>query len=276
MARKINDKLIERMTIGDLKLLLNYLKSESKRLRIEVRQNGKCFVYYKKCKILDIGLRSYHIDKKYFEDKKEPTDIKSKVINTPKKYFEETIQVIDSWLLKHKKNEFETQQNIAFYNQDKNDRYLVLDMEYNFSQNNIPSDKRVKKAGFDLLGMERKTGNIVFFEVKKGLKALTGKAGIKTHIIDFEECLFGENKTKFRENLLSDVKNTISDKQTLGLIEAPNLLPSLDEVELIFVYEPDKNESNNYSNIFNKEHQAAKTNKKYKSIFVSNNNYKLI
>ena len=87
MARKINDKLIERMIYGDLVPLLNYIKAEEKSLRLEVRREGKAYVYYKKCKILDLGLNSYKIDDKYFESNHKPDDIKDSIINNPKKYF---------------------------------------------------------------------------------------------------------------------------------------------------------------------------------------------
>lgn len=277
MGRKINDKLIEKMTTGDLNPFLNYLKTEKKRLRLEVRRKGKCFVYYKKCKILDLGLRSSHVDKKYFKNKEEPNNIREKIINKPEEYFEETIKIIDLWLLNHPKEEFETQQNIAFFNQDKNDRFLILDMEYNFSQEGVKITNRVKQAGFDLLGIERKTGKIVFFEVKKGLKALTNKAGIKSHINDFEECLFGINKEIFRTDLISDIENIISDKMKLGLIEKNNLTKniSVDNVDLIFVFEPVDGEKDNYPEIFEKEYKKANTNKTFRTIYVKKENYKL-
>ena len=277
MGRKINDKLIKQMTIGDLNPFLNYLKTEKKRLRLEVRREGKCFVYYKKCKILDLGLRSSHVDKKYFENKEEPNNIRWKITNTPKEYFEGAVIIIDLWLLKHPKKEFETQQNIAFFNQDKDDRFLILDMEDNFSQKGVKKSNRVKQAGFDLLGIERKTGRIVFFEVKKGLKALTNKAGIKSHIKDFEECLFGRNKKIFRADLIKDIENIINDKEKLGLIEKSNLPKniSLDNIELIFVFEPVEGEKENYLKIFEKECQKANTNKIFRTIYVNKENYKM-
>lgn len=277
MARKINEKLIDRMTNGDLLPFLNYIKAEAKELRLEVRRAGKAYVYYKKNKALELGLNSYNINGKYFENKERPTDIKDKVINNPKQYFTDTLSVMDRWLHKHPKEEFETQQNIACDNQEKNDRYIILDMEYNFSQSNIKESERVKRAGFDLLGIERLTGKIVFFEVKKGLKTLTGKAGIKTHIEDFEECLYGRNKDEFRNNLLIDVKNVVSDKKKLGLIDNFDMLANFseDDIELIFVFEPVAYDMDDYSKIYKKEHQRSGSKRDYQTIYVSKNNFKL-
>ncbi len=278
MARKIHEKLIERMMYGDLIPLLNFLKTEKEKLRLEVRQAGKAFVYYKKCKVLELGLNSYTIDAKYFENNSKPTDIKNLIINYPELYFQETLSVVESWLQKHRKQEFETQHNIAIHNQDKDDKYIILDMEYNFSQSEIQKSKRVKRAGFDLLGIERQTGKIVFFEVKKGLKALTGTAGIKAHIVDFEECLYGCNKKEFRTNLISDIRNIVSDKKKLGLIENFDLPAtlSIEDIDLIFVFEPLAGDKDDYSKIYKEEYRKSASLREFKTIYVSENNLKLI
>ncbi|MEI7676928.1 MAG: hypothetical protein WCJ03_09125 [Bacteroidales bacterium] len=276
MARKINGKLIERMRNGDLVPLLNFLKTNNEKLRLEVRQAGKAFVYYKKCKILELGLNSYSIDEKYFENNSKPTDIKNQVINNPELYFKQTLSVVDSWLQKHKKQEFETQQNIAINNQEKDDKYIILDMEYNFSQKEIK--ERVKRAGFDLLGMDRKTGKIVFFEVKKGLKALTGKAGIETHIKDFEKFIYKHNEDEFRKNLIVDIQNIVSNKKELGLLEnfdLPTTL-SIDDIDLVFVFEPLAGDKDDYSKIYKEEHRKSASLREFRTIYVSENNLKLI
>lgn len=279
MARKINKILIRRMTHGDLAPLLDYIKAEAKSLRLEVRSKGKVFVYYKKCKVLDLGLRSYSVDGKYFENRLKPNDIKDKIIKNPEQYFKTTLSAVDKWLDKHQKKEFNIQQNIAYWNQEKNDKYIILDMEYNFSQNEIKKADRVKRAGFDLLGLERQTGKIVFFEVKKGLKALTGRAGIKTHIQDFEECLYGRNKDLFRKNLIIDIKNIVNDKKTLGLIDnfdLPGTLSTNNGIDLIFIFEPMVCDNDDYSKIYKEEHIKSTSKREFITIYVSENNYKLI
>jgi hypothetical protein len=277
MPRNINEKLIVRLTLEDLVPLLNYIKTETKRLRLEVRQAGKFFVYYKKCKILDVGINNYYIDEKYFENNQKPKNIKELIINNPQLYFKDTILVVDRWLTRHPKAEFVTQQNIASENQDINDRYIILDMEYNFSQSGIIAEERVKKAGFDLLGIERKTGKIVFFEVKKGLKALNGKAGIKTHILDFEECLYGKHKVEFRNSLIEDVKCILSDKNRLGLIDNFNLPLNLtaNDVELIFVFERGSCDQDDYLKIYNTEHRKSRSTRTFRTIYVTNTYFKL-
>jgi hypothetical protein len=62
--RKISEKLINRLTSGDLQPLLEEIKRDTE-LRLEVRRKGEAFVYYKKGKALEIG--TLKVDKKYGE-----------------------------------------------------------------------------------------------------------------------------------------------------------------------------------------------------------------
>jgi len=281
MARKINEILLKRLLNGDLQPLLNYVKSD-KKLRIEVRRGGKAFVYYRKGKALEIGLRSCFVDNKYVKNTKFSIPDVYSAKKNPEIYFKKIKEIIDNWVDNNKKRqEFDTQQKIAINNQEIEDKYIIIDMEYNFSQSDITEINRVKKAGFDLLGLERKTGKIVFFEVKKGNNALCGKAGIKAHIEDFEKCLFWKNKDVFRKNLKIDIENIISDKNELGLINyslPANFEINDNNIDFIFIYEPTKDCSiDDYLKIFDDEFlKIDKPQKKYQSLFVSETNkYKL-
>jgi hypothetical protein len=260
--RKINNKLIKKLTEGDFKSLLDYIKVDNE-LRLEVRQNGEAFVYYRKGKALEIG--KLKVDERYGDV--PSTDI---AVSNPRVYFEQIKQTIDNWLrIKKARAEFDTQQKIACFNQDKNDKYIILDMEYQFEQNQISKEKREKSAIFDLLGIERKTGRIVFFEVKKGMGATKGKSGIDDHIKDFHTYIKGRNRDIFRTNLLRDIENIVSDKRELGILSDFNLPSNLGEVtpELIFILHPD-----NTSEIKDFEKEL---NLRCKLVCVSNVDYKL-
>jgi protein subunit release factor A len=168
MGRKINKKLVKELTGGDLEILLKYIKSHPE-LRLEVRTDGKAFVYYRKGKALEIGLRSFNVDEEYVKNTRFQLPDAKLAKTKPEEYFSRIKEIIDKWVVNIKKrSEFDTQQNIARDNQDKDYKYIIIDMEYNFSQAEIEKEKRKKRAGFDLLGIERKTNKIVFFEVKKG------------------------------------------------------------------------------------------------------------
>lgn len=260
--RKINEKLIERLTKGDLTPLLEYIKTD-KDLRLEVRQNGEAFVYYRKGKALEIGCLK--VDKKY--ENIPPTIL---AVSNPSEYFSLIKKSIDNWLnCKKERAEFDTQQKIAQCNQDKEDKYIILDMEYAFEQNKIEKEKREKRGVFDLLGIERETNIITFFEVKKGLRAIKGNSGIEEHINDFKTHLFDKNAMHFRTNLNNDIRNIVADKIKLGVLKNFDIPHNLDQhnPELVFVFHPD-----NYSQIadFSKELQN-----RHKLIIVDNNDSKL-
>lgn len=260
--RKISDDLIDRLTKGDLLPLLDYIKSDNE-LRLEVRQKGDAYVYYRKGKALEI--KKLKVDEKYGE----VPDTKLAVSN-PSEYFRLIKKSIDKWLdNKKQRGEFDTQQNISKLNQDKEDKYIVLDMEYAFEQNQIEKDDREKRCVFDLLGIDRETGRIVFFEVKKGMGATKGKSGIEEHINDFKKYLIGKNAEANRKNLIKDINNIIEDKTKLGILKDitfsdvnENLQP-----EFVFVFHPD-----NDSQI---KRFSEELNNRHKLIVVSEKNYKL-
>jgi hypothetical protein len=260
--RKISEKLIDRLTKGDLLHLLNYIKSDNE-LRLEVRQNGDAFIYYRKGKALEI--KKLKVDKKY--GNVPNTEL---AVTNPKEYFKLIKESIDNWLeSKKQRAEFDSQQNIAISNQDESDKYIILDMEYAFEQNQIEKNSRVKRGVFDLLGIDKETSRIVFFEVKKGMGATKGKSGIEEHICDFEKHLFGENAKTFRTNLIKDIKNIINDKTTLGILKNFIYSDTIEkqDPELVFVFHPDNNSQiQQFSNELKNRH---------KLILVNHNNYKL-
>ena len=253
---------MDRMTKGDLLPLLNYIKSDNE-LRLEIRRKNEAFIYYRKGKTLEV--RGLKVSSEY-------GDVPSTAlaVSKPKEYFRLIKESIDNWLdCKKDRAEFDTQQNIAKFNQDQADKYIILDMEYGFEQNQIEINDREKPALFDLIGIERKTNRIVFFEVKTGMGATKGKSGIEDHINDFETYLFGKNSVLFKENLVRDIKNIIEDKIKLGILknfEIPSDLGQLDP-ELVFVFHPDKDSE---ITDFKRELQD-----RHKLIIVNNDNYKL-
>jgi len=260
--RKINSTLLKRLTSGDLKPLLDYIKSDQE-LRLEVRRQGDAFVYYRKGKALEI--KKLKVDKKY--GNVPPTEL---AVTDPGSYFTQIKQSIDNWLEKKKNRaEFDTQQNIATQNQDIDDKYIIIDMEYAFEQHMIPKDERYKQATFDLVGIERSTGKVILFEVKTGLGAISGTSGIKDHIKDFETLLQGKNSEFFKEALYKDVENMVSDKKKLGLITNFDIPATMQHhaPELIFVFHPlNPDETKSFKSILKNRKEL---------ILVSNDSYKL-
>ena len=259
--RKIDNKLIDRMTNGDLLPLLNHVKSDSD-LRLEVRQNGDAFIYYRRGKALEI--KNLKVDEKY--GNVPSTDL---AISDAREYFKLIKKSIDDWRNDNPKPEFDTQQNIAKYNQGKDDKYIILDMEYAFGQSKIEKDNREKCGVFDLLGIERETNRIVFFEVKRGMGAVSGDSGVEAHVVDFENYLFGKNSKTFRTNLIKDIKNIIEDKTALGILNNFSIYDNYEQQdpELVFIFHPDSNSQiQEFANELKGGHELK---------IVKDNNYKL-
>lgn len=260
--RKIDNKLIDKMIHGDLLPLLDYIKSDNE-LRLEVRRKGDAYVYYRKGKALEV--KTLKVDPKYGN-----VPSTKLAISNPTEYFNSVKKAIDNWLEDNPRPEFDTQQKIAKSNQEESDKFVILDMEYAFEQNQIHSNRREKKGVFDLLGIERDTNQIIFFEVKKGMGATQGKSGIEEHITDFENYLFGKNSETFRANLYQDIKNIIQDKTKLGILNGFNLFDSFSHIdpELVFVFHPDNDSQiNEFSTELRNRH---------KLIIVNEDNYKLL
>lgn len=262
--RKIDKDLIDRLRTGNLMQLLAYIISDPE-LLLEVRHKD-AFVYYRKAKVLEI--KNLKVDQKY--GNVPNTNL---AVNNSQEYFNQIKDVVDTWLNNNNKRaEFDTQQNIARYNQDESDKYIILDMEYAFEQNQINKNIRIKPAVFDLLGIDKQRNTIVFFEVKKGMGATKGPSGIDAHITDFDNYLLGKNTGIFRQNLYLDIKNIISDKTDLGILKNFSYNADFEKhnPELILVFHPEP--SNQTAQI---QRLQQDLNRRCKLLIVSNNNYKL-
>jgi len=232
MPRQINPTLRDQLIRGNLLPLLTHIKSDPE-LRLEVRTGGEAFVYYRKGKALEIG--SLKVDRKY--GNVPPCEL---AVTNPSQYFDQIKLSIDSWVKKKRdRAEFDSQQKIAASNQSVDDKYLIIDMEYQFEQHQIDVEARESGAGFDLLGVDRKSGRVVLFELKRGLNAWrNGTSNIEKHISDYETFMQGNNSRLFRENLNTDVRNILEDKIALGLIDNYEIadLPEIIDPEFVVLY----------------------------------------
>ena len=287
MARKISsNKLLHSLKDGKLKGAMQYVAENKNDLSLQIRDNYLT-VYYRGGNILNIkGKNNFTFDGNYFgknnpNKQEEMNELLLFYRKEYQKYFDKVKEVVENWEKSKKdRREFVVQQKIATKNQDINGRFIILDMEYGFSQARIPKDDRLSRAKFDLLAIEHNSGKVVFFEVKKGLKALENKSGIKSHINDFEKFLYTDkNKEIYRSNLEIDIMNIVSAKKTLGFLDYS--LPdnfSVKEVDFAFIFEPDDDsnvaEIEEYKRIFNNEHKESEgSSKSYSTFCVSPENY---
>lgn len=209
------------------KLLLGI--NEDPELSFEIRRNDEAMVYYHKDKILTTGFNKKGkpfvkpLDEKYCrESTKHIVDISNianlKSLTLIRKYFQEA-----KWLVFRYKMgaEFSIQQNIALGNQTLENRFLVVDMEWQFAQSDIPEDKRIPKTRIDLVIVDternsRGFNDIYLAEVKCGLDATEGTSGVKAHVENTNKII---NKKEACLALIEDVKSIISIKRELGLIK---------------------------------------------------------
>lgn len=148
----------------------------------------------------------------YYENKPKPVLI----LDKPESYFEIAKQLVEEHKRDIKKNtEFEIQQLIANANSTNKNRFLVLDMEYQFEQKKVI--KRTKaKTRFDIVAIDLQLNKIMLFELKQGVNSLSGNSGADDH---FYRYLEHKNHAQFISALREDIKGILWSKKQLGLID---------------------------------------------------------
>ena len=241
MARKLNNELLEKLKPqGEYANILNEVIKD-KELSLEIRE-GKAIIYYKKGKILTLSKdKIEYLSLGYYKNKEEQPKLSDEQIKkTPKEYFKTAKSLVDNH---GDKKEFTIQQLIAAENVSTDSDYLVIDMEYQYKQSNIPTNERLLRTRIDLLAIEKESKDIILFELKQGVGALNGKSGIEDHIQKTERLI--EN-TQFRKALLKDVETIIRQKSELQIL--PGADKWIDDIKkkatikpmFIFVYSNDK------------------------------------
>lgn len=227
---EITSEHVEAYQTGCLKKLFDIIVNDPE-LSFEIRKDNEVMVYYRKGKILTIkytnrgNFKITPLDKKY-NGGSSPTDLfdAKNLANTLKRtsalrnYFTQAKTLVH----KHKIGlEFGVQQNIALGNRSFNNQFLVVDMEWQFSQAGINKANRIGKTRIDLIIVDTQlnvfgTNDFYLAELKVGTGAVEGKSGIVDHIrktkaiIDMDEVC---------NDLRKDIESIIDIKSCLGLIE---------------------------------------------------------
>ena len=222
--RSITIDHINEFKEGFFKKLFEGIK-EDPELSFEIRKDNKVMIYYHKEKILTTSIKKGKpciniLDEKYYEGKTKPLFSKENLhrLTDIRNYFKEAKNLVS---LYKRGEEFSIQQNIALGNNSFNDRYLVVDMEWQFSQECIPSGERIKKTRIDLVIVDTKTNtkgtnDIYLAELKLGTGATQGASGTIDHVEKTNEIITNE---KACQALVDDVKTILDQKTELGLIE---------------------------------------------------------
>lgn len=215
---------------GRLQKLFDVIK-EDPELSFEIRMNNKVMIYYHKDRILTIsyckGKPSIDtLSEKYYKnDTPPPVSFEDgDLIQTLRdksqlrQYFREAKRLVGRYKVGE---EFEVQQNIALGNRSFNNRFVVVDMEWQLPQSDIKKEDRIIKTRFDLVVVdtkrnERGENDVYLGELKVGMGATGGKSGIVAHIEKTNEIM---KSPKACAVLRADVERIIRQKAALGLLE---------------------------------------------------------
>lgn len=233
MARCLSDEHLKAYKEGGrLKKLFDVIKKDPE-LSFEIRQDDEVKVYYHKNLILTIAFdrkkepKITILNKGYYKNGKKPT------ISFEDPHNLEDEKEMRSYFKEAKKlayfnkmgAEFIVQQNIALGNQTYNNRYLVVDMEWQFSKADIPQEERneIPQTKIDLIVVDtipnaEGINDIYLAELKLGLEATQGKSGTIDHVEKTNGIIKSE---KACEALSKDVASIIKQKTELGLLKGP-------------------------------------------------------
>ena len=229
--RAITDEHLRAYQEGGCLQKLFYVIKKDPELSFEIRMKNEVMIYYHKDKILTIrfckGKPSIEaLSKKYYKNATlsfvlfEHDDLMETLRHTDqlRKYFKEAKQLISSYKTDL---EFEVQQNIASGNRSFNNRFVVVDMEWQLPQSDIKVEERISRTRFDLVMVDTKKNDmgkndIYLGELKVGMGAIGGKSGIEDHVIKTNKII---NNAKACAALRDDVESIIRQKSDLGLFE---------------------------------------------------------
>ena len=225
-----NEHLEAYLKGGCLHKLFNVIK-EDPELSFEIRVKGEVMIYYHKDKIMTIrfckGKPSIKaLSEKYYKNATPPSvlfkhdDLMETLRHTDqlRKYFKEAKQLISSYKAGL---EFEVQQNIASGNRSFNNRFVVVDMEWQLPQADIKKEERIGRTRIDLVVVDTQKNDkgendIYLGELKVGMDAIGGKSGIIDHIEKTNKLICSPKACAI---LRKDVESIIRQKGALGLFE---------------------------------------------------------
>ena len=233
--RQISPTHLNAYKSGQLSKLFKVI-IEDPELSFEIRKDNQVMIYYRKDKILTIkeskkGDFNFEIlDPEYYKGGIGPTtffdretkDHTLKHTTNLRAYFNQAKKLAHAYKIGL---EFEVQQKIALGNHSFNNRFVVVDMEWQFSQEGLKD--KISKTRIDLVivdTLKNKEGfnDIYLAELKVGLGATEGSSGTIDHVDKTFEII---NKPEACCALRDDVDNIIKQKKELGLLdgECPDL-----------------------------------------------------
>jgi len=229
---------------GELSVLFECITNDPE-LSFELRLNDEAMVYYNKKKILTIankakGVKITPLEPNYYKPKPGLSiNISDPKIWKRKKAINDYLKEAKKYAYKYSMSrEFQLQQNFSLGNRDCEGRYLVVDMEWMFSQEKIAVNDKIKRTRPDLIVVDLKPNSkgendIYLTEVKLGTDALGGNSGLQGHVNSTHEIVCFKPAC---DALKDDIASIITQKHELGIFHGK--LPSLrlsDKPKMLFI-----------------------------------------
>lgn len=229
--RAITDEHLQAYQEGGCLQKLFYVIKKDPELSFEIRMKNEVMIYHHKDRILTIhfskGKPSIDIlSEKYYKNATPPSvsfkydDLEETLKQTDqlRRYFKEAKRLVDTY---KSGLEFEVQQNIALGNRSFNNRFVVVDMEWQLPQSDIKVEERISRTRFDLVMVDTQKNDkgendIYLGELKVGMGATGGKSGIIDHVNKTKKII---SNAKACAALRKDVESIIRQKAVLGLFE---------------------------------------------------------
>ena len=223
MARKLTKAHVDAYKEGgNLSVIFKSIISDPE-LSFEIRRNDEVFIYYNKKKILSVksGKTIKPLSPGYYKGTTGPAiDISNPIHWKRKTEIDRYFQEAKFLAYRHSlKQEFQLQQNVSFGNRDCNGRFLVVDMEWQLSQEGVAKEDSIKITRPDLVIVDLKPNennenNIYLAEVKLGTDALYGPSGLQGHVNSTHQIICSDLACC---SLIEDVDTIIKQKYELGL-----------------------------------------------------------
>lgn len=224
MARELKKNHLDMYKPKGLYRKLFEVVEEDSELSFEIRKDDEAVIYYRKKKILTVkrGKRIKLLEKKYVGDLEEYEKLEQSFNFKSKEKIREYFKKAKKYAYNYSYGvEFEFQQNILMDNSSYDNRYMVVDMEWAFPQEDIDINERISKTRIDLLVVDTELNSngyndIYMAELKVGNNSIDNKSGIRDHIEKNKELV---NHPLACEVLKNDVISIVKQKRELGLLE---------------------------------------------------------
>lgn len=183
---------------------------------------------------------------------------------------------------RHKSLKEKDTQHLLCIQNTENSEYTVIDVEFEVStqagykyqkleKQRKGVDKNKKKPRFDIIAIRNKDHKLCVIELKKGIKALSGKSGLGDHADSFEGSVGG----KYYKQFTKEVNNIIQSKKTLHLLsEDFKLVDTETQPEFLYAYSYDGSDKEGQRRDFLSQQKASEC-ENYKVMFLEQGDYTL-